>query len=157
MREMQMKLSQIAMIPILIGIDGNQIQSTVESIERTVESVAVETSETTTNTQIGTISETFSSSASTEIISNISNSNVILDASSHAANEVSIFESESCDIPDELCQTDGISCEEVVFSPPPSPERDTEPESELKNEQIQKMREMEKSWPWKDEEKKVYK
>lgn len=139
---MQMKLSQIAMIPILI-------QSTLETVTQAVETASIAPAV----EQIGISSEM-------PVMNNVEDT-TIFDAPVNDITPESISQAvietntvETCVTVDHPIQLD-FGCDEIVFSPPPSPERDIEPEAVT--EQQLKMREMDRSWPWKDEEKKNHK
>lgn len=135
---MQTKLSQIALIPILI-------QSTLgDAIENVTTTTATDTEE------INCITHAVSSSSSTIVAEQetITQSSIEVEATviqESAANETVAMTEDANE----------IICDEVCFSPPTTPERDLEPD--VMNEQQLKMREMEKSWPWKDEDRKIHK
>lgn len=155
LRAMQTKLSQIALIPILIQSTlGDAIENVTSTTADAGEITCIEhaTSSSSSSTIVAEhietgaiVEETISQTATVETTVT-SEENTAENASAEQAIETTSIDNDN---------ENNNQCDEVCFSPPTSPERDLE--SQPKNEQQLKMREMEKSWPWKDEEKKVQK
>lgn len=171
LRAMQIKLSQIAMIPILI-------QSTLETVSKTVDSVTTETSEELSSGESENHSavdrlEDFEAMTHDIKEATTEQQPAVQEESKSNEEAATTDNGDNADNVDQQKSTDDDGTE---FSAPQMPE--LMDESVISEQQLKvccslmimnvlehridlrfiyfQMREMDKSWPWKDEEKKVY-